>query len=236
MERIDQRGNAMSTTTTPFIQDSVPPLGYICARLLREQAAITYFFPIAAALALCLLLWHEAPRPRLVAWTMVVLVHALIRYACLNRSPFDAGPRAVAAFAAGALSSGIIWGVAPLLLIPNDPARVVEFTLFNGLTLIVICGLTTGAALAYAASLRVLFSFIVPALLPSALHLVSLGDRYNSALGGFVLLYFLFLSVSALSMNLQLQGFARAEQERDTLLDAIARARARIEAGKRTRA
>jgi hypothetical protein len=63
-----------------------------------------------------------------------------------------------------------------------------------------------------------------------------MGDRYNSALGGFTLLYFLFIAVSAIHMNFQLQGFARAEQERDRLLEAIARARARIESGKRQQA
>lgn len=219
----------MSTTATPFIRNSVPPLGYIHARILRDQAAITYFFPIAAALALCLLLWDEAPRPRLAAWVLIVLLHALLRYSYLcRRDDATAPPRGIGAFALGALSSGLIWGAAPMLLIPYDPSRIVEFTLFNGLTLLVICGLTAGAALAYAASLRVLFCFTVPALLPSALYLVFLGDRYNSALGGFVLLYFLFVSISALRMNLQLQEFARAEQERDTLLEAIARARARI--------
>jgi len=217
----------MSTTTTPFIHDSVTPLGYIHARVLRDQASITYFFPIAAALALGLLLWDEAPRPRLAAWILVVLAHAFLRYKYLCPAG-AAAPQGIGRFAAGALSSGLIWGSAPLLLIPYDPARIVEFTLFNGLTLLVICGLTAGAAFAYAASLRVLFCFTVPALLPSALYLISLGDRFNSALGGFVLLYFLFVTVSALRMNLQLRGFALAEQERDALLDAIARARARL--------
>ena len=223
-------------TTTSFIHVSVPPLGYARVRILSDQAVVTYVFPVVAALALCLLLWDEAPRVRLVTWTIFVLAHGLVRYACLRRQRREsgAGPMQgrISAFAVGAFTSGVIWGVAPLLLIPYDPSRVVEFTLFNGLTLLVICGLTTGAALAYAASLRVLFCFAVPALLPSALYLISLGDRHNSALGGFILLYFLFVSISALRMNYQLQQFALAEQERDSLLDAIARARARIEAGR----
>lgn len=229
----------MATTTTPFIHDSVPPLRYMRARILRDQAPVTCFFPIAAALALCLLLWDEAPRTRLVAWTLLVLAHAFVRYSSLRHpapvSP-DAVPPGIGGFAAAAFSSGLIWGVAPLFLVTYDPSRVIEFTLFNGLTLLVICGLTAGAALAYAASLRVLFCFAVPALIPSALYFISLGDRYNSALGGFVLLYFLFISISALHMNFQLQGFARAEQERDRLLEAIARARARIESGRNRQA
>jgi hypothetical protein len=228
----------MATTTTPFIHESVPPLRYVRVRILRDQAPITFFFPVAAALALCLLLWDEAPRLRLIAWTLLVLAHAIVRSSSLRRpAPIavDAAPPGVGSFAAGAFSSGLIWGVAPLLLVPYDPSRVIEFTLFNGLTLLVICGLTAGAALAYAASLRVLFCFAVPALIPSALHFIAMGDRYNSALGGFVLLYFLFISISAMHMNFQLQGFARAEQERDRLIEAIARARARIESGRNQR-
>jgi hypothetical protein len=226
----------MSTITTQVIHDSVPPLGYIQSRLLRDQATVTYSFPIAAALALCMLLWDEAPRARLIAWAVVVLAHAGIRYAFLLRLRTDPGLQTahavIGAFAAGAFTSGAIWGTAPLLLIPYHPARLIEFTLFNGLTLLVICGLAAGAALAYAASLRVLFCFTVPSLLPPALYLVSLGDGYNSALGGFIFLYFLFVSISALRMHVQIVGFARAEQERDSLLDAISRARARMRAGR----
>jgi hypothetical protein len=223
------------STITRFIHESVPPLGYVRLRILRDQAAITYSFPVAAALALCVLLWEEAPRLRLGAWMLLVLGHAYIRYSLLRR-PDDNGrvrtQAGIAVFAVAAFTSGLIWGSAPLLLIPYDPARVVEFTLYNGLTLLVICGLASGAALAYAASLQVLFCFSVPALIPCALYLISLGDRYNSALGGFVLLYFLFVSISALRMNLQLQEFARAEQERDSLLEAIERARARMHRAK----
>jgi hypothetical protein len=208
-------------------------------RILRDQAPITFFFPVAAALALCLLLWDETPRLRLVAWTLLVLAHACLRFSSLRRPEpvaVNAAAVGIGGFAAGAFSSGLIWGIAPLLLISYDPSRVIEFTLFNGLVVLVICGLTAGAAFAYAASLRVLFCFAVPALIPSALHFISMGDRYNSALGGFMLLYFLFIAVSAMHMNFQLQGFARAEQERDRLLDAIARARARIESGKKQQA
>ncbi|HEY7841473.1 MAG TPA: hypothetical protein VIC61_07865 [Gammaproteobacteria bacterium] len=229
----------MTTTTTPFIHDSVPPLRYMRVRILRDQAPITFFFPVAAALALCLLLWDEAPRVRLVAWALLVFAHACVRFSTLRRPApvaVDASPPGLWSFAAGAFTSGLIWGIAPLLLVTYDPSRVIEFTLFNGLILLVICGLTAGAALAYAASLRVLFCFAVPALIPSALHFISIGDRYNSALGGFILLYFLFIAVSAMHMNFQLQGFARAEHERDRLLEAIARARARIESGKKRQA
>ena len=76
----------MSTITTLFNQDSVPPLGYIRLRILRDQAAVTYFFPVAAALALCLVLWEESPRTRLTPWLILVLAHAAFRYWSLMRA------------------------------------------------------------------------------------------------------------------------------------------------------
>lgn len=227
----------MSTIISSVIHESaLADSTLIQSRLLHSQAAVTYLFPLAAALALCALLWQDAPRLRLLGWCAAILALSAARYLLLWRagavnSAAQARAR-INAFAAGAFLSGTAWGAAPLLLIQRDPAAVVEFTLFNCLALLVICGLTAGAALAYAASLRVLFCFSAPALLPPGLFLIALGDRFNSALGGFVLLYFLFVALAAARMHFQLCQFMRVEQERDALIDAINRARARMQVGR----
>ena len=70
-----------------------------------------------------------------------------------------------------------------------------------------------GATVAYAASLRVLFCFIVPALLLPGVYLISLGDRYNSVMGGFVLLFLIHVSTAAVRMHVQLCRFFEMDYE-----------------------
>jgi hypothetical protein len=207
------------------------PLHAAQARFLYSQAGVTYFFPLAAALALCILLWEDAPLTRLGPWMLAVALHTGARYAFLwhlRRQPAREQPPGVGAYAAGAFISGCLWGMAPLLLIPYSPTRLVEFTLFNGLALIIVCGLVAGAAVSYCISMRVLFAFAAPALLPPALYLISLGDRFNSALGGFVLLYFLFIAMASLRMHQQLRVFVEAWDERDRLAGEVHRLKARV--------
>ncbi|MBI1732187.1 MAG: hypothetical protein HYR49_05385, partial [Gammaproteobacteria bacterium] len=120
-------------------------------------------------------------------------------------------------FALSALLSGMLWGVAPMIMIPHEPDRVVEYTLYRGLVMMVVCGLVAGATLAYAASLRTLFCYIVPALLPPGLYLVFLGDRYNGVLGGFVLLFLAYISTVAVRMHLQLRRYLEMEYQLNRL-------------------
>jgi hypothetical protein len=207
------------------------PLHAAQARFLYSQAGVTYLFPLAAAFALCILLWEDAPLTRLGPWTAAVALHAGARYAFLwhqRRRLAREQPPGPGAYAAGAFASGCLWGMAPLLLIPYSPAHLVEFTLFNGLALIIVCGLVAGAAVSYCISMRVLFSFAAPALLPPALYLISLGDRFNSALGGFVLLYFLFITMASLRMHQQLRMFVEAWEDRARLAGEVHRLKARV--------
>lgn len=208
------------------------PLSFIQARFLYSQAVVTFFFPPAAALALCILLWDESPLTRLWTWTAAVVLHTAGRYWFLWRqrrpSVAEGVPPPLNVYAAGAFISGALWGAAPLLLIPYSPTGLIEFTLYNGLALIMVCGLVAGAAVSYCISMRVLFCFATPALLPPAFYLISLGDRFNSALGGFVLLYFLFITAASMRMHQQLREFLRAWEERELLAAEVARLKARL--------
>ena len=104
-----------------------------------------------------------------------------------------------------------------MIIVPRAPDRLVEFTLWNGLVILVVCGLVSGATVAYAASLRVLFCYIVPALLLPAVYLISLGDRYNSVMGGFVLLFLVHASTTAVHMHVQLRRFFELEYQLERL-------------------
>jgi hypothetical protein len=208
-------------------------------QLLFSQSPVTFAFPLLAAAALVILLRDSASGLVLSGWAGIVGVHAAVRYRmlyCFHRAGADDAPAWINRLAGGAFVSGTLWGAAPILLIPYDPVRLIEFTMYNSLTLIVICGLAAGAVVAYACSLRVLFCFTAPALLPPALYLISLGDYYNSALGGFVLLYFIFIAIAGVRMHGQLHRHIHVEQEMNDLRRQLRDSRRRLEALTRTQA
>lgn len=191
-------------------------------RILYSQSTVTFLFPLLASAAVCLLLREISPRPVLLGWGSLVMLYSAGRYGLLwhYRSAEPDGDDFESwhtLFALSVFLSGMLWGAAPILLIPYEPARLIEFTLYNGLIMLIISGLVAGAVIAYGVSIRVLLCYVVPALLPPALYLIHLGDKYNSALGGFVLLYFLFIAASSLRIRHQLIHFIRIEHERDLI-------------------
>jgi hypothetical protein len=177
-------------------------------RILYNQSVISFLFPVVEAPAIWALLWDVADHSRLLAWTITVIIYSLARYLIIwrqRRVPVtpDNVNQWLDIFIASVFVSGLLWGAACILLVPYDPGRLIEFTFYNNLAMLIVCGLTAGAVVAYSVSKWALFFYACPALLPPAVYLISLGDKYNSALGGFVLLYFLF--ITALSFRLHQQ-------------------------------
>lgn len=177
-------------------------------RILYYQSITTVSFPVFACLAICLLLWDVSARSHLITWAVIVLLFTLLRYILLwqqrrhKLTPENAGRR-LDIFTAGALFSGLLWGSAPIILVPYRPDALLNFTLYNGLTLLIICGLVAGAVISYSVSRWVLIFYAFPALVPPAFYLIWLGDVYNTFLGGFVLLYLVFIAVTSYRLNTQ---------------------------------
>ena len=201
-------------------------------RLLYSQSVLTFLYPVLAAIAVSALLWDVSSRQRLLGWAIITAAYSLSRFALLGWFRRRAGSGDINAawlnlLAASVFVSGMLWGLAPIILVPNDPARPVEFTLYNGLVFLVICGLVAGAVVVYSWSMRVVCMYVLPALVPGALYLITLGDRYNSALGGFVLLYLVFILVAATRMHVQLRRYLEVQDTVDTLRRELADLRRR---------
>lgn len=177
-------------------------------RILYDQSVVTFLFPIIAAPAVCWLLWHIADRTQLLIWTVVVISYSLARYLIIwqqgktKTTPENAN-KWLDIFTASVFISGLLWGSASIVLVPYAPHRLMEFTLYNSLTMLIVCGLVAGAIVSYAVCRRVIVFYAFPALVPPALYLMILGDRYNSFLGGFVFLYFMFVLVISFRLNRQ---------------------------------
>jgi hypothetical protein len=186
------------------------------SHLLYSQSRLTFLFPAIAAVSLCALLWSVASRLPVLVWLALVIGLTILRFRMLRlmhlqQRPPEPGDVWLNAFALGALLSGMLWGVAPMIVVPMAPDRVLEYTLYRGLVMLVVCGLVAGATVTYVISVRVWLSFTIPALAVPGLYLTTLGDRLNGALGGFVLLFLFFITVAGLRMNAQLRRFVEME-------------------------
>jgi hypothetical protein len=223
----------METTTNPRQDIPATEAHALCdpltqqVKILYSQSVITFIFPLLASLCIVALLHDQADRRFLAVWLITIFMHGASRYYLLWRyfhSPAESSPSSVwlNRFLFGAFLSGSLWGFAGILLIPYRSTEPIAFTLNNGLLLLMICGLVAGSVISYAINIRVTLCYSLPALLPPALHLISIGDRYNSAFGGLLLLYSLYIMVAAIRMNRQLVYFLNMERREQDLAQKYA--------------
>ncbi len=190
--------------------------------ILYSQSAVTFLFPVFASLILGFALWEIAHRKTLIIWGVTIWLYAGFRFTLLwkfNKTEItleNAG-KWLDIFIGTVCMSGIMWGLAAIILIPHEGKNLTEFTLYTGITLLSVSGLVAGATISYSVCLSVLFFYILPALLPPALYLITLGDIYNSTLGGFILLYCFFISSAGYRMNKQLLTYLEKQRELEKL-------------------
>jgi hypothetical protein len=190
--------------------------------ILYTQSFVNNIFPVLAALWLTFILRDASNRLHLYSWFGVILFFSVIRHFLLiiyrrtHITPDNIGFW-LNTIIITVFISGVIWAAAGILLIPYHPHEPIEFTLYNGLVLLTICGLVAGAVISYSVNIFVLISYSYTALLPPAFFLITLGDRHNSAFGGLVLLYCFFISVAAFRMNRQFRYFMDMEFEKEAI-------------------
>jgi hypothetical protein len=177
-------------------------------RILYRQSIVTFLFPILFAPAVCALLWEISDHTRLLVWAGIVVVYSLARYLIIwkeEKEGITAGNvnKWLDIFIGSVFISGLLWGAACIFLVPYEQDRIIEFTIYNSLTMLIVCGLVAGAVVTYSVNKWVIFFYAFPALVPPSIYLIILGDKYNSALGGFVLLYFIFIIASSFRLNKQ---------------------------------
>ncbi len=186
--------------------------------ILFSQSVITFIFPVIFAVAISIAIWDYARQEILLGWVALVIVYAVFRYFLLWRYTRDEKSAAnnqkwFRRFLVVIFLSGLMWGSAGIILIPYEPQAMVEFAIYNSLTMLTVCGIVAGAVASYSISMTISLSHTIPALLPPALYLISLGDKYNSTLGGFILLYFFFINLIAYRLNTQLSTYSFREHE-----------------------
>ena len=202
--------------------------------VLYSQSVVTFLFPVIFAAFLYYILQDIASSRLLIAWTATVTIYSLSRYLLLwlynyKKINHENVHLWLVLFIASVFISGIIWGLAAVILIPYEPQHLNHFTLYNGLVILTICGLVAGAIVSYSINLLVIGAYSFPALLLPALYLISLGDKINSTLGCFVFLYFVFANISALRLKKQLNHYLHIQCKYKIIYDQYQNLKSRNE-------
>jgi signal transduction histidine kinase len=157
-------------------------------RALYSRAALPFVTVVVNASVLAYVVWSPGERSAIFGWLGAVYAVTLVRVvawrAYLRRSPGAGKAKGWGwGFAAGSAANGLAWGASAFAL--YRPGDVV----LQAVILLVLGGMTAGAAASAATFLPAFVAFCVPALLPMTLRLFAEGDKVHVALGAMAALF-----------------------------------------------
>jgi diguanylate cyclase (GGDEF)-like protein/PAS domain S-box-containing protein len=163
-------------------------------RLLFEQVPSALMATAILGLLVVYVLWSHVAHLWLLLW-LLTLVAATVARVGLRSAYFKATPTVAEAqrwgrrFLAGVLVSGVIWGLAGLFPLSPDAVLQELFLLF------VLAGLAAGG-MSTLSSLRGAYAtFLVPAILPSAVKLMLWEGEMYVAMSSMVILFIAMMSL-----------------------------------------
>ena len=177
-------------------------LGRVYAEQIRSSYGhlpLTLSVAVLNSVLLGLVLSSAVAEVKLLAWIGSVASLAAIRlgvwYAYHRHASGPALNRFWALFAtAGALASGVLWGISIYLFAPLGES----YQLFLAL---VISGMCAGAATVHAAHFPSVIAFIVPAIVPLALNFFGQGDRLHVVAGVMAGIFGISLCIASLKFR-----------------------------------
>ncbi len=195
------------TTGSPVSRRSATAPPPRALEIRAEQIRTLYrFAPPALASGLVVpailaaALWDAVPRASVLGWLASMAAVAAIRTGLVVAFR-RVGPgksdmsRWVAAYLAGALASGAVWGAAGVLFyVPADLDA--QFLLA-----FILAGMCTGAVTSLGAHLPTFFAFALPTMLPYVAVALFEGDRVHAAVSLAILFYLAALAFFARNLN-----------------------------------
>ena len=196
--------------------------------LLYDQLRVGQAGSIASALFLVGVFWTITPHSILIIWFTLVLVISALRFYLIHRFERRSGETEqteywLGLFIAGTAASGLTWGMATIILIPDRSIAQISFVLLW------IGGLSAGAVAAYSIIMRAFLAFTVPALLPSVVYLLVIGGKMETTIGAGTIMYFVFLSLNALRMHKTLMRELRLRFENTQLIGYLEKEKERVD-------
>ncbi len=156
-------------------------------RLLCAQSPAALLTALLAAGVLVFMLHGVVAPRRLAIWLALLIAVTLGRMLLLwhwrRREPWEAG-RCYMLLGLLAFASGTLWGGGALMFLLQAP---LQYQLF---IILMVGGMVTGAAAAYAASFPVYIAFSLPALFPETVWFLLQADGIHVATGLMMLLFF----------------------------------------------
>ncbi len=160
-----------------------------------------------------------APTPALAAWLGYMLFSQVVRLLCWWRHARGGSPRDSAAWLiASSGATGVGWGVVgPLFDGLGSPAQQMLVPFF-------LAGMVAGAVANLAGDLKVLYAFVVPAILPDTVRLALTGDPAAQTMALTILAYAVGLSAVAYQVHRSLRRSAKLHLENADLVADLQRA------------
>jgi len=195
----------------------------LLAELLPRQPLLA-FINVVTAVLFALGFSDAAPTPVLAAWLGYMVLSQAIRLLCWRRYAMGKPPGdAAACLIAISGAAGIGWGViGPLFDSIGSPAQRMLVPFF-------LAGMVAGAVANLAGDLPVLYAFLVPALLPYAVHLALTGEPVAHTMALTILAYAVGLSAVAYQVHRSLRRSAQLHLENAVLVSDLQRAQGRLE-------
>ncbi len=198
--------------------------------VLYDQARVALTASFAAAIILVGLFWNTSSHSLLLTWLGLNTLVTAARFILVRgyRHAASASQREhldfwLGWFVVGVLLSGAIWGSAVILLVS------VTSYVQMGIAALWVCGMSAGSVATLSVVKGAFFSFSVPALIPGAVYLMLSGNSAAVTVGGAEILFFLFISMSALRMHKTLVNGFKLQLHNNRLIKRLDAEKATVE-------
>lgn len=118
--------------------------------------------------------------------------------------------------------SGILWGLAGIILFPADSVSHQIFIAF------VLGGMVAGAVGTYAIIMPAFLSFSIPTALPIALNFFALGDEMHVSMGVMTIIFWLLMFFTAKRLNTVLKTSLKLRFDKTDLIKELAQTNERL--------
>ena len=122
----------------------------------------------------------------------------------------------------GTTLSGILWGLAGIILFPDNSVSHQIFIAF------VLGGMVAGAIGTYSIIMTAFLGFSIPTALPIALNFFALGDEMHVSMGGMTVIFWLLMFFTAKRLNMVLKTSLKLRFDRTHLMRELAQTNERL--------
>ncbi len=194
--------------------------------LLYSATPVVVLATLGNAAILTTVLWPYVNPVTAFFWLALITLNAAARiglHILFRRSPVDLDTRTRwdTYLFINVLIAGLIWGSLPYALYPANSLAHLTFIAF------VLGGMCAGAVSVYAAQLKMLFAFLLPALIPLIVRLSTLDEAFRHSMALMVTLFLVMVSITGWRTHRSIITFLTVRQahhlaEKDLRLAASA--------------